>query len=117
MHQTLTIGRFTVRGTPDTLAAVYALQNAKPRKPRLKGERRKYPRFVPGMSTAEYVRQFLALNCSQSGGRHSADPVNAYPNPAHVDHLSFYATLNTAPAALPTGEETVEIIDDDAPGA
>jgi hypothetical protein len=103
MHQTLTIGRFTVTGTPDTLAAVYALQNAKPRKPRAKAEKRAYPRFVPGMSTAEYVRAFFSLNTGPG------QKISAYMNGG--DHTSFYQTLNTAPAALPTGEETVETIE------
>lgn len=109
MHQTLTIGRFTVTGTPDTLAAVYALQTAKPRKPRAKGEKREYPRFVPGMSVAEYVQAFFSLNTRHQG------KIHAYENGGA--HLALYQPLNTAPAALPTGEETVEIVDDDAPGA
>ena len=109
MHQTLTIGRFTITGTSDTLAAVYAQQNAKPRKPRAKGEKREYPRFVPGMSVAEYVGQFFSLNTRHHG------KVHAYENGGA--HLALYQPLNTAPAALPTGEETVETIDDDVPDA
>lgn len=102
MHQTLTIGRARYTGKPETLAAIFALQNKKPSKPRLKAERRLFPVFVPGMSTADYVRDYFSLNTRP----HSR--IHAYDNSSYSDHMAFFAPLNTEPATLPSGEETVE---------
>ena len=51
------------------------------------------------MSTADYVRQYFALNSQQY-------KMPAYPS--HVDHLSLYAPLPDTPAATYAGIDTVE---------
>lgn len=104
MHQTLTIGRARYVGRPETLAAIFALHNGKkPSKPRPKADRRRFPVFVPGMSTADYVAEYFSLNTRVHGGIH------AYECSAYRDVMALYAPLNTEPATLPSGEETIEI--------
>ena len=77
-----------------------ALKPLKP--PKIKADRRTYPKYKPGMSTAEYVAAYEAGNNS---GMSCAD---------------FWQPLNTAPAAGYVGIDTVEHGDfdqiaDDAP--
>ncbi len=67
------------------------LDALKPLKPaRIKADRRVYPKYKPGMSTAEYVALYQATNNS---GMSCAD---------------FWQPLNTAPAAGYAGIDTVE---------
>lgn len=79
------------------------LEALKPLKPsKIKADRRTYPKYKPGMSTAEYVAAYEAGNNS---GMSCAD---------------FWQPLNTAPAAGYVGIDTVEHggldqITDDAP--
>ena len=79
------------------------LEALKPLKPsRIKADRRTYPKYKPGMSTADYVAAYEAWNNS---GMHCDD---------------FWQPLNTAPAAGYVGIDTVEHGDfdqiaDDAP--
>ena len=63
----VTIGRtqYTVLDTRDVFAS-HALATGKHKRQKSKGaEKRQYPVFNPDMSTAEYVRQYFALNTSR----------------------------------------------------
>lgn len=67
------------------------LEALKPLKPsRIKADRRTYPKYKPGMSTADYVAMYEASN----GG--------------HMTTAGFWQPLNRAPAAGYTGLDTVE---------
>lgn len=75
------------------------LAKLKPAKPtRIKADRRSYPKYEPGMSTAEYVRQFEMLN-------------------GHTKNHGFWANLNHEPAAVYVGIDTAETIEDEAHAA
>jgi hypothetical protein len=66
--------------------------NGKYKPASIKRDKREYPAFYPGMSTAEYVAQY------QHGG---------------LIHAGFFAPLNTEPCALYCGEDTHETIECD----
>jgi hypothetical protein len=73
----------------------------KPLRTRLaRSEKRLFPKWNPAMSTADYVRQYFALNSQKNN-------LPAYP--AHVDHLSLYAPLPDRPAPFYTGVDSVEV--------
>lgn len=93
-HRTYPAGRATYRtqDDTDTLSAVLSIKPA--RKPRPKGERRAYPKFLEDTSTADYVRQYFRLNTQQPGLRYVGSRVHAYGD--HLDHLSLYQPLSTA---------------------
>jgi hypothetical protein len=66
-----------------------ALQTVKPaKKPRAKADKRRYPSQV--LSTADYVRQYFALNTRSRTGE-----INAYAD--HLDHRTLYQPLNEKP--------------------
>lgn len=91
--QTLKIGRSTYTLSParnvGELHAKFAKCTGKPKKPVIAKERRGYPEFKPGDSTADYVKAFYAFNALQG-------------------HRSFFAPLNSAPCALYSGEDLHE---------
>ena len=94
--QTLTIGRSVYKLSPVRNSGEFVAQLAKctgkHRKLPIGKCRRGYPIFVPGMSTAEYVDKWHAIN-------------------SHVsikDARGFFGPLNTEPAAVYTGADTFE---------
>lgn len=52
---------FTVRYDCDVIALTKAAR--KPYKPKKPKETRRFPSWMPSMSTGDYVRQFESLNC------------------------------------------------------
>ena len=107
--------KFT-RTYPDGTRGAYSVQpgssvplqlaSIKPAKTRVaRSDKRRYPVYVPGDSTADYVRRYFELNT----GRHKS---TAYA--AHVDHMALYQPLPSAPAAVYTGVDSVEVTDDAA---
>jgi hypothetical protein len=71
------------------------------RKPRIGADKRAYPKWTPDMSTADYVRQYFALNTA------SHKRITAYPS--HVNHLALYAPLPDRPAPFYMGVDSVEV--------
>jgi len=65
-----------------------------------RSDKRLFPEWHRRMSTADYVRQYFALNSQQY-------KLPAYPS--HIDHLSLYDPLPDTPAATYVGVDTVEI--------
>ena len=65
-----------------------------------RSEKRLFPEWHRRMSTADYVRQYFALNSQQF-------KLPAYPS--HVDHLALYAPLPDRPAPYYTGVDSVEV--------
>lgn len=91
--------RSTYRLQPGS-AIPLALASLKPaRKPRMLADRRSYPKYKPGMSTAEYVALYEGPN---NHGR-------------AIGCAGYWQTLNTEPATLYSGIDTVEVIDDAGP--
>ena len=98
-----TKGTYTVApgsALPLTLAA---LKPAK--RPALaRSHKRAFPAYVPGVtSTADYIKAYYGLNTRPYG------KIYAYDNA--VDHLTLYAPLPDAPAALYVGVDTVETVE------
>lgn len=71
-------------------AGKHAAALRKIRAPRQRGELRTYPRFKLGMSTAEYVAKFAALNTTDEAIKNNRMPAYVLP----------FGNLNTAPCAL-----------------
>lgn len=71
-----------------------------------RSEKRLFPAYAPGIdSTADYIRRYFALNSQR------------YKLPAYQDHgdpLALYAPLPDAPAAVYTGIDTVETVEEGA---
>ena len=106
--------KFT-RTYPDGTRGAYSVQpgssvplqlaSIKPAKTRVaRSDKRRYPVYVPGDSTADYIRRYFQLNSQRK--------LPAYPG--HVDHLALYAPLPSAPAAVYMGVDSVEVTDDAA---
>lgn len=99
--QTITIAGTTYTLKPGSAAAEAVTRPIKPmRKPALgRSDKRFYPDYTPGVtSTADYVRDYFALNSKH---------YTAYPK---GNHLALYAPLPDAPAAEYQGLDTVEEI-------
>lgn len=96
-----TRGRYTLQpGSP----AMLALAAVKPWKLKRRADKRIYPKYVPGLtSTADYVRAYFALNTESITGKPCA-----YDR--YLDHLTLYAPLPDAPAAVYQGLDSVETI-------
>lgn len=96
--QTLKIdrSRYTLSPTRDAGAFAEKLRKCtgKTKLSPIKPERRVYPKFSAGDSTAEYVHRYWVANGFSD------------------DHRKFFAPLNTEPATLYSGEDTHETIDD-----
>tara|TARA_R110000868_G_scaffold85716_1_gene240943 strand:+ start:3981 stop:4298 length:318 start_codon:yes stop_codon:yes gene_type:complete len=90
-----TLSTYTVTN-PASWAALEAVKPA--RKPRPKAEKRRYP--SQAMSTADYVRQYYALNTRSRTGE-----INAYG--AHLNHITLFQPLNEEPCHW--APDTVEI--------
>ncbi len=71
-------------------AGKHAAALRKIRAPRQRGELRTYPKFTRGMSTAEYVAKFAALNTNAEAMKNNRMPAYVLP----------FGHLNTAPCAL-----------------
>ncbi len=96
--QTLKIdrSRYTLSPTRDAGAFAEKLRKCtgKTKLSPIKSERRVYPKFSAGDSTAEYVHRYWVANGFSD------------------DHRKFFAPLNTQPATLYTGEDTHELFND-----
>jgi len=90
---------YTAAPGSDLFLRLAALKPVK--RPRSKADKRLFPAYGPGMSTADYIRAYFARNVRRHGG------ISAYDD--FVDHLALYAPLPDAPAAVYTGVDTVEI--------
>ena len=93
----------TYRLAPGSDAAAALLMPMKlPRTRWARTEKRTFPKYYPGQtSTADYVSQYFQLN---AGGRHGSPC--AYGK--HLDHMTLYAPLPDAPAAVYMGVDSVE---------
>ena len=96
-----TKGTYTVApgsALPLTLAALKPIK-----KPALaRSHKRLFPSYVAGVtSTADYVRAYFGTNTGRRSGIYAYDD--------YVDHLTLYAPLPDAPAALYVGVDTVEV--------
>ena len=97
--------RATYRLEPGSPHAAALLTPQKPWKIKRPKDKRQYPQYAPGIdSTADYVRRYFALN---AGGRHGSPC--AYGS--HLDHMTLYAPLPAAPAAVYTGVDSVETVE------
>lgn len=76
----------------DTLSAILSVKPA--RKPRSRVDRRAYPKFREGTSTADYVRAYFRLQTERNGFRYIGAQVYAYAD--HLDHVALYQPLSTA---------------------
>jgi len=96
--QTLKIdrSRYTLSPTRDAGAFAEKLRKCtgKTKLSPIKSDRRVYPKFSAGDSTAEYVHRYWVANGFSD------------------DHRKFFAPLNTKPATLYSGEDTHETVDD-----
>ena len=105
------------RTYPDGTRAVYRLEPGSPHAAALltpkklprtrwaRTDKRSFPVYLPGDSTRDYVRAYFALNT----GKRPGSPC-AYGQ--HIDHMTLYAPLPDAPAAVYTGVDTVETIEE-----
>lgn len=94
--KTVKIGRttYTVADTRDVFAT-HAKATGKHKLVKSKGvEKRRFPTFDPSMSTAEYVRQYFALNTSRK--------IAAF-DPLHTLH---FEPLRAEPCHSAQGEES-----------
>lgn len=85
---------------PASWAAIEAVKPAK--KPRSKADKRRYP--SQALSTADYVRQYFALNTRSRTGE-----INAYG--AHLDHRTLYHPLNEKPWHWAPDTVEVEVLE------
>ena len=110
-----------IRRYPDGTRATYRLEPGSPhaaplltpmKLPRTRWartEKRRFPGYLPGCtSTADYVRCYFSMNTDSR----ARTRICAYPD--HVDHLALYAPLPDTPAAVYTGVDSVETIEEDA---
>ena len=88
------------------LQAKLAKCNGKYKPTKIKADRRVYPAFRAGMSTAEYVANFEQLNAGALD-RRSRTYIGA-----KTINDGFFAPLNTQPCTLYSGEDSFEIIGD-----
>ena len=94
--KTVTIARtrYTVLDARDVFAS-HALATGKHKRQKSKGaEKRQFPVFNPDMSTAEYVRQYFALNTSRKIA--AFDPL----------HTLQFEPLRAEPCHAAQGEES-----------
>ena len=84
---------------PATWAALQAVKPAK--KPRAKADKRNFPQQA--LSTADYVRQYFALNTGRAG------KVYAYAD--HLDHRTLYQPLNEKPWHWAPDTVEIETVD------
>ena len=94
-----TLSTYTVTN-PASWAALDAVKPA--RKPRPEAEKRRYP--SQAMSTADYVRQYYALNTRSRTGE-----INAYG--AHLDHMALFQPLNEKPWHWAPDTVEVEVLE------
>lgn len=94
----VTIGRtrYTVLDSRDVFAS-HAKATGKHKRQKSKGaEKRQYPVFNPDMSTAEYVRQYFALNTSRK--------IAAFDS--YISHTLQFEPLREEPCHAAQGEES-----------
>lgn len=95
-----TLSTYTVTN-PASWAALQAVKPLK-RAPKGKAEKRRYP--SQAMSTADYVRQYYALNTRSRTGE-----INAYG--AHLDHMTLFQPLNEKPWHWAPDTVEVEVLE------
>ena len=95
-----TLSTYTVTN-PASWAALQAVKPLK-RAPKGKTEKRRYP--SQAMSTADYVRQYYALNTRSRTGE-----INAYG--AHLDHMTLFQPLNEKPWHWAPDTVEVEVLE------
>lgn len=106
-HMTWPGSRGTYRTLdPDKLAQI--LTPVKSRKPRPRVDRRAYPKHIEGESTRAYVERYFRMNIERSTMRFKSAGIHSYPD--HINHLSLYHPLSTAPQYTTADpiEETIE---------
>ena len=97
--QSITISGTTYTLKPGSAAAEALTRPMKPYKLPRKGDKRRYPAYVAGVtSTADYVKRYFELNSDKRA-------LPAYPK---GNHLALYVPLPVAPAAVYQGLDTVE---------
>lgn len=69
---------------------------------RVASDKRLFPQHKARWSTADYVKQYFALNAHRK--------VAAYPGHKEINHLLLYCPLPDAPAATYTGIDSVEVL-------
>ena len=99
--QTIIIGktRYTVQSDRFDIYTLHAACTGKGKRTKPKAAKRAYPAFFEGMSTADYVRAYFALNTGRRS-EFAYDP--------SLDHAALYEPLPDAPCALYTGTDTYE---------
>jgi hypothetical protein len=102
-HSDGTRSTYTAAPGSDLFMRLSAIKPA--RKPALaRAHKRQFPVYRPGVtSTADYIRQYFGLN--------SGPKIAAYPR-HETDWLRLYEPLPGTPAAVYTGVDTVETIED-----
>ena len=91
-------------GTRGAYTAAPAHKGVNMKKFRTQLRERIYPRWTPGMSTADYIQVYFGANTGNKPGH-----PHAYAG--HLDHLTLYAPLPDSPAALYVGVDTVETVE------
>lgn len=86
---------------PASWAALEAVKPLK-RAPKGKADKRRYP--SQALSTADYVRQYFALNT-----RSRTNEINAYGD--HLDHRTLYQPLNDNPITWAPDTVEVEVLE------
>lgn len=98
--------RATYKLAPGSEATFELIFLPKTRKPGRKADKRLFPKYAPGIdSTKDYVRRYFALNTESITGKPCA-----YGH--HLDHMTMYSPLPDAPAAVYTGVDSVETIEE-----
>ena len=95
-----TLSTYTVTN-PASWAALQAVKPLK-RAPKGKADKRRYP--SQALSTADYVRQYFALNTRSRTGE-----INAYGD--HQDHRTLYHPLNEKPWHWAPDTVEVEVLE------
>lgn len=91
------------------LQAKLAKCNGKYKPTKIKADKRFYPVFVNGMSTADYVAAYHYANTTL---RPYASVGSELYRQQAKDAVRFFAPLNTEPCTLYTGEDSFETIEE-----
>ncbi len=91
------------------LQAKLAKCNGKTKRTSIRGGvSRNYPTFTNGMSTADYVALFEALNNDAPGLSWKRRTTTT----RNLIHAGYFAPLNTNPCTLYTGEDSFELVEE-----
>ncbi len=75
------------------------------RKRELATVKRSFPKYTPGMSTADYVAKYIMANYSGMAIRLSG---NNLLEAARQEAAGYFEPLNIAPATVPSGPDVIE---------